>query len=298
MKAVEARSTAEQGRSDERDSELRLLRQQHSLQVQGLQQIIQSQMNHLTEKDQTITQKDQALREKDETIAAGQQQLRQLINENRQLDREKNQVIVEKERAQRQRVGEISQLERQLGQVRQQLEESEWVIALFQRRIAELEQLRPATNTAHRSIEQHSSGTRIKLTWREGEKAPHKLSGSKSSTADDTVLYVRLGNKCVYAYTISTFCWSRLPNSPTDSCPSAIINNFLTHIGGWCSGNITNQLFSLTGKGGRRRWTEEFPPMPTKRWGSTALCTGTALIVSLTCIHAQLLPSSNPVSHF
>ena len=28
------------------------------------------------------------------------------------------------------------------------------------------------------------------------------------------------------------------------------------------------------------RWTTEFPPMPTKRWGSTALCTGITLIIA------------------
>ena len=43
VRVVEARSTAEWDRSDERDSELRALRQQHSQQIQGLQQIIQSQ---------------------------------------------------------------------------------------------------------------------------------------------------------------------------------------------------------------------------------------------------------------
>ena len=44
--------------------------------------------------------------------------------------------------------------------------------------------------------------------------------------------------------------------------------------------DITNQLFSLTGEGSGRLWTEEFPPMPIKRTASTALCTGTALIVA------------------
>ena len=43
---------------------------------------------------------------------------------------------------------------------------------------------------------------------------------------------------------------------------------------------VTNQLFSFTMEGGVRRWTEKFPPMPTKQWGATALCTGTALIVA------------------
>ena len=66
----------------------------------------------------------------------------------------------------------------------------------------------------------------------------------------------------------------------TTALASVIINNLLTLIGGYNSSTITNQLFSLTGHGSDRRWTEEFPPMPTRRYGSTAHCTETALIVA------------------
>ena len=248
---VEARSSAEQGRSDERDRALRSLRQQHSQQVQGFQQIIRSQMNHLTEKDQTIAQNEETIR----------QQAQQLG---------------EKER---EKVGEIDRLQRQLGCINQQLEESERVVAQFQRRIAELEQLRPATDTSSSSKEQRAS---IKLTWREGGKAPCKTSISYSRAFDGSVLYVKqAGYPDIYSYTTSTSSWSKLSDSPTHSCPSVIINNLLTLVGGLDHRyTLTNQLFSLTGKGSDRRWTEEFSPMPTKRWGSTALCTGTTLIVA------------------
>ena len=221
------------------------MRHQHSQEVQGLQQIIQSQMGRLDEKYQ-------ALRQKDETLTAGQQQLRQQINEHRQLKREKNQAVEERER-----------LERQLGRVNQQLEESERVIAQFQRQIVELEQLRPATDTTSRSKEQSSSRANIKLTWREGEKAPCVMRYHHCATVDGSTLYVRVSHQ-VYAYTVSASSWSQLPNNPTEVCPSVVINNLLTLVGGNHSGNITNQLFSLTGKGSGRRWTEEFPPMPTK----------------------------------
>ena len=262
---------AEQGRlSDERDRELRSLRQQ----VQGLQQTTQSQMSRLDEKDQ-------ALRQKDETIAAGQQQLREQINENCQLKREKNQAIEEKGRLEREKNQERERLERQLGRVNQQLEESEQVNAQFQRRIVELEQLRSASNTTSRSKQQNRSGGSIKLTWRKGKRAPHKMTYHHCAAVDGSrsTLYVRVLHQ-VYAYAINTCFWSLLPDSPTRSCPSVIINNLLTFVGGTHSGTITNKLFSLTGEGSGRRWTEQFPPMPTKRQGSTALCTGTALIVA------------------
>ena len=249
------------GRSDERDRELRSLRQLHSQQIESLQQVIQDKDQTIAMKDQIILQKDQSLREKDETI--------------RQQEREKNIIMENKKRDLSQKVGEISRLERQL-------EEKEQVIAHFQKRIAELEQPRPAvTDAASRSREQSSSRASINLTWKEGEKAPRKMSGSYCAAVDSSTLYIRTGiNDQVYAYTISTSSWSQLPKSPARSCPSVIINNLLTLVGGSHDGTITNQLFSLTGEGSGRRWTEEFPPMPTKRRGSTALCAGRALIVA------------------
>ena len=47
VRVVEARSSTKQGRSDEREGELRSLRQQHGQQIQELQQIIQMQMMQL-----------------------------------------------------------------------------------------------------------------------------------------------------------------------------------------------------------------------------------------------------------
>ena len=87
-------------------------------------------------------------------------------------------------------------------------------------------------------------------------------------------------SKLGYAFTASTSSWSSLPDSLTDCCAQVIVNDLLTLVGGLYRGVITNQLLSLTGDGSGRRWTEEFPPMPTKRYGSTALCTETALIVA------------------
>ena len=100
------------------------------------------------------------------------------------------------------------------------------------------------------------------------------------------MLYVKTEMELVYAFTISTSIWSQLPNCPfIYNCPLVIINNLLTLIGGDTSEDIrtinaSNRLISLTGEGSARRWTEELPHMPTKRYRSTALCTETALIVA------------------
>ena len=270
VRAFEARSTAEQDRSsDERDRELRSLRQQYSRQVQDLQQIIESQTIQLDKKEQ-------ALREKDELIATEQQQLQLQVDENHQLMRERDQVVEEKKR-----------IERQLGQINQQVEESERVIAhdQFQRQVPELH-IRPAADATPRSKKQSSSRAGIKLTWREGKKAPCKMDYSHHSAVDSNTLYVKVGRKLVYAFIISTSTWSQLPDCPfIRDCPLIVIDNLLTLVGGDTSEdlltiNASNRLFSLTGEGSGRRWTEEFSPMPTRRYRSSVLCTETALIVA------------------
>ena len=180
----------------------------------------------------------------------------------------------------REKEREINGLKGQLGRVNQQLEESEQVIAQFQEQIAELEQLRPDTDTSSSSKEQRAS---IKLTWIEGGKAPCGMSKLYCAAADGKTLHVRLTGTCVlFSYIISTSSWSRLSDSPTIRCPLVIVNNLLTLVGGYyrAGHTLTNRLLSLTGKGSSLRWAEIFPPMPTTREGSTALCTGTALIVA------------------
>ena len=71
-----------------------------------------------------------------------------------------------------------------------------------------------------------------------------------------------------------------------------VIDDQLITAGGYRSKDDvkdTNKLFSLTGEGSGRRWTEKFPPMPTKRWGVSTLCTGTVLIVAEGYVGHQLL---------
>ena len=225
----------------------------------------------IASKEQTIAQNNQALREKEEAIAEFRKQTRR-------LEGEKGAVVQEKDREMRQKEGQIDRLEKQLRHVKQQLEESERVIEQFQRRLTELEQLIPPVNIPSSSKEQRVS---IKLTWRKGNEAPCRVAGSHYAAIDNGTLYIqrRLTHR-VIAYAISTSSWSKLPDSPTRFCPSVIINNLFTLVGG-CDrrDTVTNRLFSLTGEGSGRGWTEEFPPMPTERRESTALCTGATLIV-------------------
>ena len=50
----------------------------------------------------------------------------------------------------------------------------------------------------------------------------------------------------------------------------------------WLGEKITNTLLSfIASEGGRWKWVEHFPPMPTKRVFSAVVCSGKALVVAV-----------------
>ena len=115
----------------------------------------------------------------------------------------------------------------------------------------------------------------IKLRWSEGEKAPCVVSRYCDTIVSSNTVY------CKYAYHIPSSNWSPIPDCPLwNLFALTVIDGLLTTVGGYRDGEAIDQLFSLTGEGSGRRWTEKFPPMPTKRVAVSALCTGTALIVA------------------
>ena len=104
---------------------------------------------------------------------------------------------------------------------------------------------------------------------------------------DGNTVYVRdRGTVKIYSYGIISESWSQLPDCVHESGSLTIINDYsqITTVGGGSPFTHTylNELFSLKGEGSAicRKWTKKFPPMPTKRRLTTALCTGITLIVA------------------
>ena len=252
----------------DKDEENRQMRQEHAQQIEGLQQIIGTQNNHLQEKDDIIREKNDIIREKELTIVTSQK--------------------------------ECQQLRGQLQHVSQQLESSQQVTAQFQTRIQELEQqlnrksptevlVKPQPSLIDPPQTHHSdTSTRavtrdsFTLRWREAKKAPCKMDRGPNAIVDGDMVYLRVaGCRNIYAYKSTDETWDKLPECETQYCSLAVVNNLLTTIGGRDSGDkVTNQLFSLTGEGRSKTWREVFQSMPTKRSSSVAVCTGQALIVA------------------
>ena len=253
----------------EKDQTISLVRRQSE---EGERQIglLNQQLQQLQlEKDHVVREKSRQIEEKERQLGHVNQQL----EENQQL---RQQLQQEKDQANRQ----LQEKERQLGRVNQRLEDSEQVVAQFERRIAELEQqLSQREQQKTKASSRGKELTSLKLTWKEGKRAPCRTYRWCDTVVDGNTVYVKSDTTNIYSYDVISDSWSQLPDCIHSNGSIAVINGWLTSIGGYSYPNYYNELFILTGKGSGRRWIQQFPPMPTKRESTTSLCTGTALIV-------------------
>jgi serine/threonine protein kinase len=229
------------------------------------------------DKGEEIQQLRQQIRDKDQTIREqseeGKRQIGLLNQKLRLLQLENAQQKEEKER--------------QLGHINQQLQAREQLVAQFKRRIAELEQqLSQWTKTSSKGKEL----TNFKMRWREGKRAPCGMDRWCDAVVDGNAVYVMKSNTVnIYSYDVISDSWSQLPDCIHEDSSITTINGYQTTVGGYSYPNCSNELFSLTGKGRNRRWTQQFPPMPTRRRETTSLCIGTALIVAGGCGNGGML---------
>ena len=244
--AQQERQQPQQREIEEKERQLGQLREQ----LQQIQQLHREQTQQL-------------VREKEREVV----QLRQQLQESQQLHRGTQETVTEKER--------------ELGRMSQQVEIYEWERANLEKRLLEKErQLHELEGQLllRSKDKDHLEATRkmenIKLAWREGKKAPFAYGRFCDAVIDGSKVYFRGSLHRLFTYYISDSSWLRLPDCPFSYCSLAILNGQLTTIGGE---PLTNKLMSLTDK---QRWTEKFPPMPTKRLSATAVCTGTVLIVA------------------
>ena len=116
------------------------------------------------------------------------------------------------------------------------------------------------------------------MTWRMGGNAPEKMA---REAVDGNIAYFRAGGSKVYSYQniLGKEQWSQLPDNHNENCCLAVVNGFLTSVGGTNNGP-TNTPLSLTGEGRRKQWSEIFPPMHTPRSAVACTTTEQALVVA------------------
>ena len=218
-----------------------------------------------------------------ESVTAAQQENQQLRQQLQQLQLRSTKEREEKERQLGQIRQRLQQEHRESERQMRQLESSEQERAILNerlhekdRRLCELEgQLLRLRDKIHlQAAEKVDRRDNIKLIWREGRKAPFADQRWCDTIVDGSRVYFQIGDYQLWTYDISGKGWSQLPNIPYSCSSLAILNDQPTAIGG---SPFTNKLMSLTME---RKWTENFPPMPTVRCLVIAVCTGTALIVA------------------
>ncbi len=114
------------------------------------------------------------------------------------------------------------------------------------------------------------------LTWKKEMKATCKMYRG-STAVDESVVYFKSGqNKDIYQYDTHKETWQILPVCPRFGFAIAIIERTLTTVGGTdLHAKETNTLFSLV----QAKWTEKYPPMPTKRTNTATAATKQLLVV-------------------
>ena len=267
--------------SDNRESGEREIQQ--SQQIQDLQQQLHTLCDQLHIKDDQLQEKEQE----------NQQQWQQILGLQTLLIA-KDEQLAGKDHQLQQKQATIAAYQQEIQRLRQQLQSSEQVVAEFQqnlleremiqdmqRQVLELQQQPKQTGVQRKEEEETSSavasGDSIKLRWRDGGKAPSKMWG-KVSAVDGSVAYFQpVKFNSVFVYNSADNKWSELPECHNCDFSLAMVSSFLTAIGGWTLNyEITNSLLCFTDS----KWKEQFPPMPTKRRLTAAVCSGRSLVVA------------------
>ena len=244
--------------------------EQHNDEIRAKDRQIKLQSQQLLEKKRQVQDKDWQLQDKDRQLQDKDRQLqdkdRQLQDKDRQLQ-DKDRQLQDKDREHQ---VEKASLERQRRQLNQQLRQVEH---LQQQLTQQIQDHKPHPPKERKLI----------LTWRGGGKAPFKLKRG-AAVVDGNVAYFMHWNGQVCSYNSTTKKWSEISKYPYKYSSLAVINCQLTGIGG-CEDAFTkhkniSKLLSINEGGFRESWSAVFPPMPTKRRGTTAITSKEHLIVA------------------
>jgi serine/threonine protein kinase len=222
------------------------LRNEHSQEIQQLQESQARELRSLREEHREI-QNLQEIQSK-EIIEAKEYEALELLSS--------------KER-------EIQQLRRELTQAMHQQEPTEESLE------GQLKQMQ--LNVP--SEGQYTDVTDMKLIWRKGKPAPLKICRVCNAVVDKSMVYFNSGGgNGMQCYNRDSDLWTQLTWCPNTHSSFVIVNHILTAIGGLDADiHYSNVVYSLTKRGA---WVEIFPPMPTKRCSTTAICTESSLVVA------------------
>ena len=129
---------------------------------------------------------------------------------------------------------------------------------------------------------------KLTLTWKKYKPALYRMLRGSATVCGNMAYFRPDASRQVFSFDSDTEEWSTLPVSSELKYRFTIVvvNNLVTAVGGWeystlfYSGSPFNTLLSFMEIGGRKKWVEHFPPMPTKRALTAVVCSGKALVVA------------------
>ena len=225
--------------------------QEYDKQIRDLQQRLQVSDGRIQEIQEQKQELERATWEKDRVIEAREKQIQEL-----------NQQMTAKEQVathfQQNLMTMIHKLQEDIRDLRHELREKDKVL---QRLMAPQKE-------------------KLTLSWKRCRAAPCKMYRGSSTMCGSMVYFSSFASRQVHSYNSGAKEWSTLPECPAKYITLAVVSGLVTNVGGWQSGDYTNTLFSLMEDGGRRKWVEHFPRMPTKRALTAVVCSGKALVVA------------------
>ena len=272
-------------------------------QVRDLQQ-----QNHThQEENERVLRENEHLRGERDTMAAQVQQLGQQLQGQRMLTEAKTREVLQLQSTLQEKERELQEKERDLQEkdramrtseqlVAQTLEEKDRAISDLQQTIAthkrKSQQLQGQDRTSARQTQKLPASEKTtaasvagkdicKLRWEGGKKAPEAMRRGSAVVDGNTVYINPCVSKNIYSCKITSReqQWSTLPDNKYSNSSLVVIDSVLTSVGGYRDLEYTNSLLSLTG-GGRRKWCEVFPAMPTACSSTVSVTTQHTLIVA------------------
>ena len=244
------------------------------MQIRELQQEKEMQDEQIRELQQRLQITDDEVRQKDLVIAETQREIQKL----QQVARQKDCEFEARERLHRQLNKQLVASERVKTRLQQNLLQRAKLNQELQEEIQHLQQ----------QLDEPSLGTwkeKLTLKWKKCKAAPCRMYKG-SATVHSRIAYFRPAlSRLVHSYNPATEVWSTLPECPRDHFTLTVVNGLVTAVGGeqssWLGDKITNTLLSfVASEGGRWKWVEHFPPMPTRRVFTAVVCSGNALVVA------------------
>ena len=123
------------------------------------------------------------------------------------------------------------------------------------------------------------------MYWKVCKPAPHKMSRGSATVCSNMAYFRPDYSSKVYSYNSDSEEWSTLPECHREYFTLTVVNGLVTVVGGeqstWHGDKFTNTVLSLVAsEGGRWKWVEHFPRMPSKRYLPVVVCSGKALVVA------------------